>query len=245
MNMPLHRPREKGSAPNSTLVATAVVLTLGVGVASYVSGGDTSPSPAPTDTVVAAPVPTSPTTSPTVTPTTKPTPKSSPTNTPKPTPEQPTAGDPVRPGIPTGIEIPDLGVDADIVVTRVVNGAFQVPENIQTIGWDEGTVKPGAKHGTALMAGHLDDAYGNDGALHDLLTLDQGDTLFVETGEGDITYQVSSVRNYNKTGLPAEIVARDGKHQIALVTCGGPLVRGADGLNHYRDNIVVWASPVR
>ena len=159
---------------------------------------------------------------------------------------------PVQPGVPTGITIPAIGVVTNIAVTRVVDGVFQVPDNIQTVGWDQGTVKPGSRRGTSLMAGHLDDDQRNDGALHDLQSLDRGDTITVATRRGDVTYRVTSVRVYDKRNLPPAIVARTGGHRLALVTCKpddpddpDDLVRGSDGLLHYRDNIVVWAVPIR
>lgn len=229
----------------------AACLSLSVALLGYVA---VSPDTAPDVVAVPAPVVAAVDGTPSLTPDTAPTPVVSPSpvaRTPKPKakadpkPKAPAdLGGRVVPAVPTGLEIPALGVDTRIVTTSTVDGYFQVPDNIQHVGWDQGTLKPGARKGTALMAGHLDDAYGNDGALHDLLTLEPGDQMTVETRRGDITYEVTSVRNYLKDGLPVEIVARDGKHQVALVTCGGPLERGDDGLLHYRDNIVVWASPV-
>lgn len=148
-----------------------------------------------------------------------------------------------EPGVPVGLAIPAIGLSTRVVVTETVNGEFQVPDDISVVGWDRGTVQPGAPAGTTLIAGHVDDAAGGDGALHDLPAVDVGDRVTVETPDGHIDYRIIGVDVYRKTGLPGQIVAQTGPHQIAVVTCGGPLVRGADGLLHYRDNLVVWARP--
>ena len=45
-----------------------------------------------------------------------------------------------------------------------------------------------------------------------------------------------------KVGLPRSIFAVDGPRQLALVTCGGPVI--SDGATrHYRDNVVLTAVP--
>lgn len=150
---------------------------------------------------------------------------------------------PAPPGTPIVIELPTIGAAIPVVTTKTTDGVFLVPDNIAEVGWDRGTQRPGSAHGTTLMAGHLDDAYGNDGALHDLGEVAAGDPLTVATATGDITYRVARVRTYDKDGLPAAVVATTGPHRVALVTCGGPLVRGEDGLLHYRDNLIVWAVP--
>lgn len=145
---------------------------------------------------------------------------------------------------PVNLTIKRIGVDAPIAVTTEEGGALVIPHDVGTVGWDDQTKRPGARHGTALLAGHLDNASGDIGALHDLASVQVGDSITVETGGGDqLAYAVTAVDEYPKTALPAAIVATTGPPRLAVVTCGGPLVESADGLFHYRDNTVVWAVP--
>lgn len=150
-------------------------------------------------------------------------------------------------GWPVSMAIPAISVTANIAVVGVVDGALSIPEDINTVGWDRLTRRPGAPHGSALIAGHRDDDAGHRGALWDLGALVVGDRILVRVAGGDtITFRVAAVVLYPKTGLPASLVDRVGPPRLTVVTCGGPLVRAADGdgLLHYRDNVVVTARAV-
>jgi len=150
-----------------------------------------------------------------------------------------------RPGTPVSLRIETLGIDAPVTPTRVTKGALQVPDNIQLVGWDRSTVRPGSLHGTTLFAGHRDNVQGQHGALWQVAKLHRRDRVVVSVAGGrSLTYVVTRVAEYLKTGLPDSIISRHGRHRLAIVTCGGPLVRGSDGLLHYRDNVVAWATPL-
>lgn len=150
-----------------------------------------------------------------------------------------------RPGSPTWITIDDAGVNAPVVTTRQRSGELSIPNNIRLTGWDRSTALAGARMGTTLIAGHLDDSTHADGALRWIGTLHRGDVITVKTTRSLVTYRVATVRSYRQLGLPESVVNPIGWHRLALVTCGGPLVRGRDGLYHYRDNVVVSAKPIR
>lgn len=56
------------------------------------------------------------------------------------------------------------------------------------------------------------------------------------------TFAVDEVRQIPKVGLPTgELFRRDGSPQLALITCGGEFDASS---RHYRDNLVVLATPV-
>lgn len=158
---------------------------------------------------------------------------------------KPAAKAAAKPGVPEWVSVPDAGVNAPVQPVSRRRGVLNIPANPRVTGWDTTTVRPGARMGTTLIAGHRDTGSGQTGALRWIGSLDRGDTIRVSTTTGVVTYRVASVVNYRRKGLPASVVNPVGWHRLALVTCGGPLVRGVDGLYHYRDNIVVWAKPVR
>lgn len=162
---------------------------------------------------------------------------------------KPTPKAPAKPGVPEWVSVPAAGVNAPVQSVTRRRGVLAIPANPRSTGWDTSTARPGARMGTTLIAGHRDTGSGQTGALRWIGSLDRGDTIRVSTTTGTVTYRVTSVVNYRKRGLPASVVNPVGWHRLALVTCGGPLIKvlDADGKYrlHYRDNIVVWAKPVR
>jgi hypothetical protein len=58
-------------------------------------------------------------------------------------------------------------------------------------------------------------------------------------------YRVTSVRAYERRALPARLMRTRGAHEIAILTCTGRRVRGADGLIHWSRNVVAYARKVR
>ena len=59
----------------------------------------------------------------------------------------------------------------------------------------------------------------------------------------DREFRVIGRERYRKSRIPLDrYFARDGALRLTLITCGGPF-DAATG--HYRDNVVVTASPVR
>ena len=80
------------------------------------------------------------------------------------------------------------------------------------------------------------------GAFFNLKRVTRGTRIQVENAAGrTITYRVTSLREMVKAKLPLDIWSRRGKPRLVLVTCGGPFL---PALGHYRDNIVVTATPV-
>ncbi len=57
-----------------------------------------------------------------------------------------------------------------------------------------------------------------------------------------VRYRVETVQRITKAALPVDTLFRPGgRHQLAVVTCGGRYIPEAGG---YEDNIVVIAAPV-
>ena len=107
---------------------------------------------------------------------------------------------------PNRIEIPSIDAAAPIVRVGTLPGReLQIPLNPKVVGWWGGGAKPGARKGTAILAGHINYA-GVTGELAKIGTLDPGDTVYVYGKRGDkqvrLKFLITGVRTYDKTALP-------------------------------------------
>ena len=154
---------------------------------------------------------------------------------------------PLPAAAPARVDIPTLGVSSSIVdVGLEPDGALEVPEDVQTIGWyvppsGRGVV-PGST-GTAVLAGHVDSRTQGPGAFSRLRTLALDDPVVVIHADGASTlWRVTEVVRYPKSEVPiGEIFVWDGAPRLALITCGGEFDRQA---RSYQDNYVVLATRV-
>jgi hypothetical protein len=147
---------------------------------------------------------------------------------------------------PDRIVIPKLKTDAPIVqVGTEPDGALEIPLNPKITGWWKYGAKPGAKVGTAIIAGHINYA-GVEGALARIGTLNPGDRVYVyglvAGTQKRLEFRVTGVRTYIKKHLPyKEIFDQKSVGRLAIVTCGGPFDAST---GNYLDNIVAYAVPV-
>lgn len=147
---------------------------------------------------------------------------------------------------PNRIEIPKLKARAPIVkVSTTSDGELEIPVNPKVVGWWSPGAKPGAKKGTAILAGHINYS-GVTGTLADIGTLkpnDEVDVFGVRHGKKtEIMFKVTGVRTYHKTRLPyKEIFDQQSIGRLAIVTCGGPFDAST---GNYLDNIVAFAVAV-
>jgi hypothetical protein len=141
---------------------------------------------------------------------------------------------------PTKVTIDRLDVIAPVDPVAVTpDGALDVPDDPDRLGWWIGSVLPGDRRGTVLIAGHVDTAEDGEGALYRLEKLAVGSRIEVRAGDRSIAYRVTARRSYAKSRLPRELFRRDTSPQLALVTCGGAFRDGA-----YDHNVVVYATPM-
>jgi hypothetical protein len=147
---------------------------------------------------------------------------------------------------PHRIEIPTLHAEAPIVkVGTTPGGELNIPLNPRTVGWWSPGAKPGARQGTAILAGHINYA-GVTGALADIGRLRPGNRVLIfglhRGRHTALVFRVTGVHTFHKTHLPyRRIFAQNVPGRVALVTCGGPF-DAATG--NYLDNIVAFAVPV-
>jgi sortase (surface protein transpeptidase) len=112
------------------------------------------------------------------------------------------------------------------------------------MGWYRFGPLPGAARGSSVLAGHVDARDFGTGPLARLAAVQPGAVVIVTAADGTaLRYRVSSVERITKAALPLDrLFAPDGRHRLALVTCGGRFLPDAGG---YEDNIVLTATPLR
>lgn len=134
------------------------------------------------------------------------------------------------------------GESAPVEAARTVDGELVVPEDVQRVGWWDGSSAVGDPFGSTVVAGHVDSATEGLGYFARLLAIEPGEEVTV-TGDGHArTYRVTSVEAVTKEALAttSDAFEQTGPHRLVLITCTGDFVpgRGYDG------NLVVVAEPV-
>lgn len=144
---------------------------------------------------------------------------------------------------PARLAVPALGVDAPVEPVGVRDdGQMELPDDVDLVGWYRFGARPGAA-GSAVLAGHVDDAVQGLGALAPLRNAEPGAEVLVTDTTGVATrWRIVTRQVLDKQALPVDrLFARSGPPRLALITCGGPFLPDVGG---YRDNVVVLAEPV-
>jgi LPXTG-site transpeptidase (sortase) family protein len=101
------------------------------------------------------------------------------------------------------------------------NGALQISSNINETAWYSGTSNPG-DDGTIVIAG-ISSYYGESGAFHGLDSLEKGDEIELESGDGNIykyaveSINITSIKDSAKV-LPTTQQRREGKETLSLIS---------------------------
>lgn len=146
---------------------------------------------------------------------------------------------------PARIFIPSINVDAPIFSTGIsAAGVVAIPENVNEVGWYNGSSKPGDLHGSAVIVGHRDGAFGVDGAFYNLAKLGPGDPIRIVDEEGLATnYEVAArevVAKKEFAKVAPEYFSKTGSPRLTLITCGGAYIKDKGG---YQANVIVTALP--
>lgn len=157
----------------------------------------------------------------------------------------PVPGDALAPSRPTRIAIPALDVRARIrPVGLDPDGAIAAPpiRRAHEVGWYRDGPSPG-QSGPAVLVGHVDDRDG-PAVFHRLAGAAPGTMIEVTRRDRQVaTFQVTAVRTYDKSALPAGEVYGDFRQPgLRLITCGGRWEGGEAG---YAENVVVFATLIR
>lgn len=137
------------------------------------------------------------------------------------TPTLPQAGGP----LPERLLIPKLNIDADVQHVGVTEtGNMAAPNNFVDVSWYKYGTIPGAM-GSAVIAGHEDNALALDGVFKHLEDLKIGDRIFVVDKNGqrhEFKVVEKKLHPYNLTGPELErIFNAEGKVRLNLITCAG------------------------
>jgi hypothetical protein len=145
---------------------------------------------------------------------------------------------------PVRLQLPGAGVDAPLDPVGVEpDGAMSLPADVDRVGWYRFGPVPGAAEGTAVLAGHVDDAEQGLGALSALRTVEPGAEVLVTDADGGVTrWRVVSREVIEKQAVPLDtLFQRSGPPRLVLLTCGGEFM---PELRSYRDTVVVVTEPV-
>jgi LPXTG-site transpeptidase (sortase) family protein len=123
-----------------------------------------------------------------------------------------------------------------------VDGLLVVPENVEHVGWWDGSAQAGEPFGSTVIAGHVDSATQGIGFFARLLKIKVGDPVTLRRDSHSLTYRVTSVRKVAKKALATDSQAfqQSGPHRLVLITCTGRYHRDRGG---YDSNLVVMAKP--
>lgn len=200
-----------------------------------------SPTPDPTRTAAVEPIPDDPPPSATTERSASPEPGSSETST---SGADETAEVQMSPGRMAAdrIYVPSLGIYASLTDVSFSGGSLTIPSQPWRVGIDVGSAPLASRVGTTLLAGHVD-LSGTPGALVGLSKAEPGALVYVTDDRGRRSaFVTTGLQRYSKVSLPRSIFDVEGTRQLAVVTCGGPIMEKG-GERHYRDNIVLTASP--
>ena len=157
--------------------------------------------------------------------------------------EPPPAEFPVLdPSQPRRIRIPSIGVSAPVhAVGTDPDGGIATAALTQRneAGWYRDGPSPG-QYGPAIIVGHVD-TKDSPAVFHRLKELRPGARVEVVRRDRRVAvFEVNSVEQFDKRGLPAGKVYQDfSRPSLRLITCGGDWVGGETG---YADNVVAFAS---
>ena len=124
-----------------------------------------------------------------------------------------------------------------------VDGVLKVPENVQHVGWWDGSARAGEPFGSTVIAGHVDSATEGIGFFARLRRIKVGDTVTLRADSDRIKYRVISVKKVARKALATQSRAfkQTGPHRLVLITCTGNFHRDRGG---YDSNLVVIGKPL-
>lgn len=148
-------------------------------------------------------------------------------------------------GLPVRLIIPALGVEANIqTVGLTTDGKMANPQGVNKFretAWYKDSSRPG-QAGSAVIAGHLDNALSLQGVFYHLNELRAGDEIIVKTDQGEqATFKVESSEIYDYQNAPAEKIfnLNDGTARLNLITCDGTWIQSAKS---YDKRLVVYTT---
>lgn len=131
--------------------------------------------------------------------------------------------------LPSRLIIPKLGIDSDVQHVGITkSGNMAAPNNFTDVSWYQYGTAPGFK-GSAVMAGHVDNAFGTPAIFYKLNDLEPGDEVNTVRADGKtLRYKVVDKEIYPYNDAPLKrIFNADDASYLNLITCQGEWVKEA------------------
>ncbi len=145
---------------------------------------------------------------------------------------------------PVQLRIPALQIDVPFSTSLGIDsdGAIEVPESYDTVGWYRFGPTPGAL-GPAVVLGHIDSHKG-PAVFFYLGQLKADDDIFIDREDGTTAhFKVTLLQRNKQSDFPTHAVYGDIDHAgLRLITCAGKYERGSK--QRYTHNLIVYATLV-
>jgi sortase A len=139
------------------------------------------------------------------------------------------------PEIPQTIAIPKIGVSTVVEsVGQDVQKRMDIPTDSDNVAWYNLGARPGAM-GSAVIAGHRDEADGSPSVFWDLKKLVAGDKIIITDSSGkEFSFSVTDKAEYPDASFPLQkVFATIGDRPILnLITCDGAWNKTARNYSH-------------
>ncbi|MDB5260340.1 MAG: hypothetical protein JWN37_571 [Candidatus Nomurabacteria bacterium] len=125
--------------------------------------------------------------------------------------------------LPKSIQIPSLNIDTTVKYVGVTkDGNMATPGNFKDVGWYKYGTAPGF-NGSAVIAGHLDNALAISGVFKNLKLLKEGDDVYITRNDGTkLHFKVEKTETYPYDNAPTEeIFNGNNGSRLNLITCAG------------------------
>jgi LPXTG-site transpeptidase (sortase) family protein len=145
---------------------------------------------------------------------------------------------------PARLLIPKLNIDANVQHVGVTTtGNMAAPNNFTDVSWWKYGTVPGYQ-GSAVMAGHEDNAIALDGVFKHLEDLEEGDRIYsVDKVGRKVEFKVVDMEVYPYDKAPLERIFHDASSSyLVLITCAGDWLPEAKTNDH---RLVVYAELVK
>ncbi|HEX2639187.1 MAG TPA: class F sortase [Pyrinomonadaceae bacterium] len=135
---------------------------------------------------------------------------------------------------PVRLLIPSLGIDANVQYVGITaHGTMSVPNNFTDVGWYKYGPVPGSD-GSAVMAGHVDNALALPGVFKNLQNIQPGADVYVREKSGaELHFVVDEVDTYDVADAPtSRIFETNGPPHLNLITCEGTWIQSEHQYDH-------------
>ncbi|WP_158861812.1 class F sortase [Leifsonia sp. AG29] len=143
---------------------------------------------------------------------------------------------------PVRVTVPALGIDMPVVSVGLdATGDVSIPPESHKAGWYRFSSGLRDRTGSIVVVSHID-AWDGIGPFSRLKDAAAGMEVALSGADGSRSFRVDGVAQPQKApGSLAGYFTPTGPTRLVLITCGGVF---DDSTGHYRDNVIVTATPV-